>query len=124
MANQDATTTNEEPKTNKNGLIHKSLNGDLYPIERSPESVDKMAEHFKGILTQLGEDPSREGLRDTPRRAAKALSFFTKGYEDSVSKAVASGIFSENTDEMVVVKDIEMFSLCEHHLVPFMGKVN
>lgn len=82
-----------------------------------------MAKSYEQILTGIGEDPQREGLRDTPERAAKAMAFFTKGYGDSVEKAVASGIFNENTDEMVVVKDIEMFSLCEHHLVPFMGKV-
>ena len=64
------------------------------------------------------------GLLDTPKRAAKALMFFTKGYDDTISKAVNNAVFIENTDEMVLVKDIEMFSLCEHHLVPFMGKVS
>ena len=63
------------------------------------------------------------GLLDTPKRAAKALMFFTKGYDDTISKAVNNAVFIENTDEMVLVKDIEMFSLCEHHMVPFMGKV-
>ena len=60
---------------------------------------------------------------DTPKRAAKALMFFTKGYDDSIEKAVQNAIFKEDTDEVVLVKDIEMFSLCEHHMVPFMGKV-
>ena len=61
---------------------------------------------------------------DTPRRAAEAMMFFTKGYDDNIEKAVQNAVFHEDTDEMVVVKDIEMFSLCEHHLVPFMGKVS
>lgn len=75
------------------------------------------------MLSSIGEDPDRQGLRDTPVRAAKAMMFFTKGYEESTKQAVRSAVFDEHHDEMVVVKDIEMFSLCEHHLVPFMGKV-
>eukprot|EP00093_Oithona_nana_P009964 09964.XXX_107823_108498_1 [CDS] Oithona nana genome sequencing. len=83
-----------------------------------------MAEKFKHILEGLGEDPDRPGLVDTPKRAAQALLFFTKGYEDSLGHAVKNGIFEENHDEMVVVKEIEIFSLCEHHMVPFMGTVS
>ena len=76
------------------------------------------------IFSTLGEDASREGLLDTPMRAAKALMFFTKGYEDTIGNAVKNAVFHEDTDEVVIVKDIEMFSLCEHHLVPIMGKVS
>ena len=76
------------------------------------------------IFSTLGEDASREGLLDTPMRAAKALMFFTKGYEDTIGNAVKNAVFLEDTDEVVLVKDIEIFSLCEHHLVPIMGKVS
>ncbi len=94
------------------------------PFHRTEDALADMEQHYRGILASLGEDPDREGLLETPRRAAKAMAFFTKGYEDSVSNAVSSGIFTEITDEMVVVRDIEMFSLCEHHLVPFLGRVH
>ena len=80
--------------------------------------------HLTFIFSTLGEDASREGLLDTPMRAAKALMFFTKGYEDTIGNAVKNAVFHEDTDEVVIVKDIEMFSLCEHHLVPIMGKVS
>merc|ERR1712133_263424 len=83
-----------------------------------------MEASYKGILVSIGENPDREGLLDTPRRAAKAMMTFTQGYEKSVEDAVGSGIFNEEIDEVVIVKDIEMFSLCEHHLVPFMGSVS
>jgi len=92
-------------------------------VSRSQRDLDALAKAYKNVLIHIGEDAEREGLKDTPMRAAKAITYFTKGYEDSVGNAVSSGVFNENTDEMVVVKDIEMFSLCEHHLVPFMGKV-
>lgn len=84
----------------------------------------KITEHYKGILSNLGEDPTRQGLAKTPERAAKALMFFTKGYNDNMKDALNDAIFDEDHDEMVIVKDIEMFSLCEHHLVPFLGKVS
>merc|ERR1712165_585118 len=83
-----------------------------------------MADSYRNLLINIGENPDREGLLDTPMRAAKAMMLFTKGYEDSVANAVKNAIFTEEIDEVVVVKDIEMFSLCEHHMVPFMGKVS
>ena len=78
----------------------------------------------KNVIELIGEDPDREGLRLTPQRYAEALLFFTKGYEENVRDLVNGAIFHEDHDELVIVKDIEVFSLCEHHMVPFTGKVS
>ncbi|XP_041353334.1 GTP cyclohydrolase 1-like isoform X2 [Gigantopelta aegis] len=88
------------------------------------EQTLHISEHYKSILIGLGEDPSRPGLVKTPERAAKAMLFFTKGYKENIPDILNDAIFDEDHDEMVIVKNIEMFSLCEHHLVPFMGKVS
>ncbi|MFS8639006.1 MAG: GTP cyclohydrolase I FolE [Gemmatimonadota bacterium] len=76
------------------------------------------------ILRRLGEDPDREGLRRTPERVEKSLQWLTRGYNLSVEKVVGQGIFEEDHENMVMVRDIEMYSLCEHHLLPFFGKVH
>lgn len=86
--------------------------------------VSDMKDSFKTILNSLGEDSQRQGLLKTPERAAKALMYFTKGYEENIADVIGDAIFDENHDEMVIVRDIEMFSMCEHHLVPFIGKVS
>ncbi|MGQ9916664.1 MAG: GTP cyclohydrolase I FolE [Bryobacteraceae bacterium] len=83
-----------------------------------------IAIHIREILRALGEDPSREGLLSTPMRSEKALRFLTSGYTADIHKIVNGAIFNERCDEMVVVKDIEFFSLCEHHLLPFYGKAH
>jgi len=81
-----------------------------------------MEEYFKNIIKDIGEDPKREGLKKTPQRAAKAFAYLTKGYKDNIDKIVNSAVFESDNDEMIIVKDIEMYSLCEHHLIPFFGK--
>lgn len=81
-----------------------------------------MQDLYKQILTQLGEDPQREGLKDTPERAAKALKYLTKGYTENIDDIINEALFSSDMSEMVLVKNIEMYSLCEHHLLPFFGK--
>lgn len=81
-----------------------------------------MEKHFKAILEAIGEDPDREGLRDTPKRAAKAFKFLNRGYTQNIEDIVNNAIFQSDASEMVVVKHIELYSLCEHHLLPFIGK--
>ncbi|KAL4238886.1 GTP cyclohydrolase 1 [Mactra antiquata] len=87
-------------------------------------AVSDISKHYKGVLNALGEDTERQGLLKTPERAAKAIMFFTKGYRENISDVLNDAIFDEDHDEMVIVKDIEMFSMCEHHMVPFIGKVS
>jgi len=89
----------------------------------NPRGVSIVAELEK-ILRGLGEDPTREGLLKTPERAAKAIEYLTSGYRMSVEKILNGALFTVKYDEMVIVKDIEFFSLCEHHLLPFSGKVH
>ena len=87
-----------------------------------PDTTAQIAEHVKDILTLLGEDPSREGLLKTPERVAKAMQFMTKGYGENGVEIIQSAMFDEKYQQMVLVKDIEMFSTCEHHMLPFLGK--
>lgn len=91
-------------------------------IERyDSERTDKLAYHYKEILKLLGEDVEREGLLLTPSRVAKAMQFLTQGYDENPEDILSSALFKENYRQMVVVKDIEVYSLCEHHMLPFFG---
>lgn len=81
-----------------------------------------MEKHFAAIIEALGEDLNREGLKNTPRRAATSMQYLTGGYHQSIDDIVNDAIFPSNMDEMVIVKNIELYSLCEHHLLPFIGK--
>ncbi|MFG6158204.1 GTP cyclohydrolase I FolE [Halomonas sp. 1390] len=84
--------------------------------------TEELANHYRHIIQELGEDPEREGLRDTPKRAAKAMQFLNRGYTQSLEEIINGAVFESETDEMVLVKDIELYSMCEHHLLPFIGK--
>ena len=88
----------------------------------SPQTTSEIAAHVKEILKLLGEDPEREGLVKTPERVAKALQFTTKGYSENGIDIIRQAIFDEKYQQMVLVKDIELYSTCEHHMMPFIGK--
>ncbi|KAI5812278.1 hypothetical protein BZA77DRAFT_335383 [Pyronema omphalodes] len=88
------------------------------------QRISKMSEAIRTLLECIGENPDREGLKDTPKRYAKAMLYFTKGYEEDLKDVINGAVFVEEHDEMVIVKDIEIFSLCEHHLVPFSGRMH
>ncbi|MBP5317382.1 MAG: GTP cyclohydrolase I FolE [Bacteroidales bacterium] len=90
--------------------------------EYDPEVTEKLAEHYSEILRLLGEDPDREGLLKTPVRVAKSMQFLTKGYDEDPAEILRSALFKEEYKQMVVVKDIELYSICEHHMLPFYGK--
>ena len=83
-----------------------------------------ISDHYREILVGLGENPEREGLLDTPKRAAKAMQYLCNGYEKTLDEIVNGALFASDNDEMVIVKDIELYSLCEHHLLPFIGKAH
>lgn len=104
---------NEEPITNyRKEEIYK------------PETLEALQFHYKEILKLLGEDVEREGLLKTPLRVAKAMSFLTKGYEEDPLAIIRSAMFKEEYKQMVLVKDIELYSMCEHHMLPFYGKAH
>ncbi|RWS04433.1 GTP cyclohydrolase 1-like protein [Dinothrombium tinctorium] len=104
-----------------NGVDH---NDDECVKISSVGTITALKVAYESVLKAIGENITRDGLRKTPERAAKAMWYFTKGYRQRVEDVINDAIFDENHDDMVIVKDIEMFSLCEHHLVPFMGKVS
>lgn len=88
------------------------------------KAISKLAEAYRSILVGIGEEPQREGLLKTPERVSKALAFMTSGMDTNPSDILTSALFTEENDEMVIVRDIEVFSLCEHHMLPFFGKAH
>jgi GTP cyclohydrolase I len=92
--------------------------------EYNIQVTDDVRDRYKNIIKDLGEDTNREGLLKTPERAAKAMQFLTQGYQQDPVKVLESAMFKERYNEMVIVKDIELYSLCEHHLLPFFGKIH
>lgn len=81
-----------------------------------------MEKAYKAILEAIGDDPTREGLSKTPARAAESMRYLTQGYRESIDEIIGDSLFAADTDEMIIVKDIELYSMCEHHLLPFIGK--
>lgn len=96
----------------------------MNPETEFREGLDQLAEHYSQILTLLGEDKDREGLLKTPMRVAKAMQVLTRGYQMDAHKVLTEALFKEDYNHMVIVKDIDFFSLCEHHMLPFYGKVH
>ena len=92
--------------------------------EYNQESIDELAKSYTSVLTTIGEDISREGILKTPTRAAKAMQFLTHGYDLNPADILKSAMFKDDYSQMVIVKDIEIYSLCEHHLLPFFGKAH
>ena len=90
----------------------------------NPELIENLSTHYQDVLKQIGENPAREGLLKTPERVAKALLYLTHGYDLDAKEIMASAMFKEDYSQMVVVKDIEVYSMCEHHMLPFFGKAH
>ena len=93
-------------------------------FEYDNKLTEKLATAYKEVIRDLGEDPNREGLLKTPERVAKAMQFLTKGYDEDPDEILRSALFEEDYSEMVIVKDIEVYSQCEHHMLPFFGKAH
>lgn len=96
----------------------------MNPETEFRDGLEKLAEHYHDILGLLGEDPEREGLQKTPMRVAKAMQILTRGYSQDPHKVLTDALFKEDYNQMVIVKDIDVFSLCEHHMLPFYGKAH
>lgn len=99
--------------------------GSYQKLERfDPETTAKLRDHYRQILELLGENPDREGLKQTPERVAKSMQFLFQGYEQDPEEILRSAMFKEDYRQMVIVKDIEIYSMCEHHMLPFIGKAH
>jgi GTP cyclohydrolase I len=88
------------------------------------EKISSLSDHYKSVITDLGEDVEREGLEKTPERVAKAMQYLTHGYDLNPAEIIKSAMFTEDHSQMVIVKDIEVYSMCEHHMLPFFGKAH
>ena len=96
----------------------------MNPETEFRDGLEQLAVHYKDIIGLLGEDPQREGLQKTPMRVAKAMQILTRGYSQDAHKVLTDALFEEKYNQMVIVKDIDFFSLCEHHIIPFYGKAH
>ena len=96
----------------------------MHPEAEYRDNLDELASHYKSVLELLGENSEREGLQKTPMRVAKAMQVLTRGYTMDAHKVLTDALFKEDYSQMVIVKDIDFFSLCEHHMLPFYGKVH
>ncbi len=96
----------------------------MNPESEFRDGLEELAAHYKEILKLLGEDPDREGLQKTPMRVAKAMQVLTRGYTQDAHKVLTDALFKEEYSQMVIVKDIDFYSMCEHHMLPFYGKVH
>lgn len=105
-------------------LKEKALKGYVNIDRYDEKSVTRIADHYADILSTMGEDPNREGLLKTPERVAKSLQYLTHGYDIDPKEILLSAMFKEEYSQMVIVKDIEVYSLCEHHMLPFFGKAH
>jgi len=105
-------------------LAGEELDGYVKIDRYNPELIHSISNHYKDVLKHVGEDPGREGLLKTPERVAKALLYLTHGYDLNPSEILNSAMFTEDYSQMVVVKDIEIYSMCEHHMLPFFGKAH
>jgi GTP cyclohydrolase IA len=105
-------------------LEQNEMDGYVKVDKYNPKLVKKLADHYSEIISSLGEDVNREGLQKTPERVAKALQFLTHGYDLDPASILKSAMFKDPYQQMVVVKDIEIYSMCEHHLLPFFGKAH
>ena len=105
-------------------LEQNEMDGYVKVDKYNPKLVKKLAAHYSDIITSIGEDVNREGLKKTPERVAKALQFLTHGYDLAPSGILKSAMFKDKYQQMVIVKDIEIYSMCEHHLLPFFGKAH
>ena len=108
----------------KKMLMENEMDGYAKIDHYNHEMVDSIAGKYKSIIADIGEDPNREGLLKTPERVAKALQFLTHGYDLNPSEILKSAMFKDSYQQMVIVKDIELYSMCEHHILPFFGKAH